>query len=167
MQRSIAEESSFTTKDLALNHIVNDWIDIEDVENEQILVSDYQNSTIRINVFPPQPHSFEYGFRYTANCVPIIKTNQIAKNGIVHVIERVMTPVKDNLMELIRQRSDMAVLRTVLEKTDLAALLEKETKHFTLFAPTDSAFEKLSPQLRRIIKNGSGCAMSKFCSSYF
>lgn len=154
----------FSSKDLALNHIIDDWIDIDDIENEQILQTQYENLTIRMNIYPRPPNddSYEYMYRYTANCAPIVKVNQVAENGIVHMIDRVLSPVTKNLMDLVRDRSDMAVLRTVLEKTNLAELLEKETKHFTLFAPNDKAFSKLTEQLRKTMKNGNECAMSKF-----
>lgn len=156
--------SGFTSKDLALNHIVDDWIDIHDIENEQILQTQYENLTIRMNIFPrpPNDESYEYMYRYTANCAPLVKVNQMADNGIVHMVDRVLAPVTKNLMELVRGRGDMAVLRTVLEKTNLAEMLEKETKHFTLFAPNDKAFGKLNSHLRNTIKNGNECAMSKF-----
>ncbi len=155
--------SGFTAKDLALNHIVDDWIDIQDIENEQILQTQYENLTIRMNIYPRPPNddSYPYMYRYTANCAPITKVNQMAENGVVHMVDRVLGPVTKNLMELVRSRSDMAVLRTVLEKTDLAELLEKDTKHFTLFAPNDKAFGKLSEHLRKTMKSGNECAMSK------
>lgn len=155
--------SDLTNKDLILNHIIDDWINIEDIENEQILVSEYDNRTIRMNIFPAPPNdlNYEYAYRYTANCAPLIKVNQMATNGIVHIVDGVLTPVTQNLMDIIRERSDMAVLKTVLEKTDLAKLLESDAKHFTLFAPTDMAFNKLDPQLRRTIKDANGCALSK------
>lgn len=145
-----------------------EWINIEDIENEQILVSEYNNSTIRLNIFPQPPSSDsddegnEYGFRYTANCAPLIKANQEAENGVVHVIDRVLTPVTKTIMEILRERNDMAVMQTVLEKTDLAKQLANSDKQFTLLAPTDKAFEKLDPHVRRTIKEGKGCALSKW-----
>lgn len=159
--------SDVSNKDLILNHIINDWINIEDIENEQILVSEYDNRTIRMNIFPAPPNDkeYEYAYRYTANCAPLVKVNQMATNGIVHLVDGVLTPVTQNLMEIVRERNDMAVLRTVLEKTDLAKMLESDAKHFTLFAPTDMAFNKLDPQLRRTIKEANGCALSEYLFS--
>lgn len=161
-----AIDTGITTKDLILNHIVPDRINIEDIENEQILVTEYKNATIRMNIFPRPPGKSrddddDYSYRYTANCAPLTKVNQEAENGIVHVIDRVLTPVTKTIMELLRERNDMAVLQTVLEKTDLAKELANADKQFTLFAPTDAAFGKLEPHLRRTIKEGKGCALSK------
>lgn len=165
-RRSPKDVSGVTTKDLIKSHIVDDVINIEDIENEQILVSKYANTTIRMNIFPKPPGSAsgedEYPYRYTANCAPITKPNQEAENGIVHVIDRVLTPVTKTIIELVKERSDMAVLQTVLEKTNLAKMLGDGEKQFTLFAPTDSAFEKLDPHLRKSIKEGKGCALSEY-----
>lgn len=165
-KRATKDISGVTTRDLIETHIVEDVINIEDVENEQIFVSKFANTTIRMNIFPKPPsgaHSDddEYPYRYTANCVPITKPNQQADNGIVHVLGGVMYPVTETIIDIVKKRSDMAVLQTVLEKTNLAKLLADNEKQFTLFAPTDSAFEKLEPHLRKSIKEGKGCALSK------
>lgn len=147
-----------------MNHIVPDVVTMEDVENEQLLVTKYENRTIRMNIFPRPPSARkddESSYLYTANCAPLSKVDQEAENGIVHVVDRVLMPVTKSLMALIREREDMAVLQTVLDKTDLAKQLENVDKQFTLFAPTDKAFEKLDPHVRRSIKEGKGCALSK------
>lgn len=162
--RRQTEASGVTTKSIIMSHIVPEIVNIEDVENEQLLVSAFENTTIRMNIFPRPPGSRKHSedpYQYTANCAPISKTDQEAENGIVHVIDRVLMPVSKSIMELIRERSDMAVLQTVLDKTDLAKQLENADKHFTLFAPTDKAFDKLDPHVRRTIKEGKGCALSK------
>lgn len=172
--RRASDASVITTKSIILNHIVPELINIEDIDNEQLLVTEYENTTIRMNIFPRPPSRHlsnddeddEFGYRYTANCAPLIKVNQEADNGIVHVIGRVLTPVTKNIMELLRERDDMAVLQTVLEKTDLAQQLSNANKQFTLFAPSDKAFEKLDPHLRRTIKDGKGCALSMLFDTY-
>lgn len=163
--RRQAEASGITTKSIIMAHIVPDLISIQDIENEQLLVTAYENTTIRMNIFPRPPgsrKSEDSPYRYTANCAPLSKVDQEAENGIVHVVDRVLMPVTKSLMELVRERSDMAVLQTVLDKTDLAKQLENTDKQFTLFAPNDKAFEKLDPNVRRTIKEGKGCALSEY-----
>jgi transforming growth factor-beta-induced protein len=154
-------------KELLLNHIVKNLVDVEEIDNEQILTTEDSSHTIRLNVFPKirnrRQEGEEDGYRYlyTANCVPIMKANQRTINGIVHKTRGVLKPVTQNLMDLIRSRSDMSVLRTVLEKTQMDKKLD-EGKDFTIFAPTDAAFEKLDAQFKRKIKEGGSCAESKF-----
>lgn len=182
------EVSSIATKDLILNHIVKGrWVNIEDIDNEEILKTEYNGSTIRMNVFPKlmfprrrpdikriddesnEDDSFPY--LYTANCVPVVKANKLASNGVVHMLNGVLMPVTRNLMEIIRSREDMTILKTILEKTKMDKMLDgsndeeagkRVERQFTMFAPTDKAFEKLDPQLKRKLKEGSACAMSKY-----
>lgn len=177
-RRQNQNSDNFTMKNVILNHIVKGFVNIEDIDNEQILNSEYDNFTIRMNVFPKiranrREEDDGYRYLYTANCVPIVKPNKFAKNGIVHKIQNVLTPVKQNVMEIIRAREDMTILRTVLEKTKMDKILDGTTeeddesktpvaKQFSIFAPTDSAFEKLDPQLKRKLKEGAACAESKF-----
>jgi transforming growth factor-beta-induced protein len=169
--------NSLTMKDVLRNHIVRGMINIEDIDNEQILNTEYENSTIRMNVFPKirsiNREDDGYHYLYTANCVPIIKPNMFATNAIVHKIPSVLMPVTQNVMEIIRAREDMTILRTVLEKTKMDKMLEgleleedddtksSAPKQFSIFAPTDSAFEKIDPQLKRKIKEGAACAESE------
>jgi len=174
--------SSYSMKDVLLNHMVKGWINIEDIDNEQTFETQYDNTTIRMNVFPKiysnrrQDDGENYRYLYTANCVPIIKINKFATNGVVHMVKNVLMPVKQYIMEFIRSREDMTVLRTVLEKTKMDKVLEgldsedddeeaskkNVAKQFSIFAPTDRAFEKLDPQLKRKLKEGAACAESKW-----
>jgi len=75
----------------------------------------------------------------------------------VHSLGGVLKPVTMNVMDIIRQRGDMSIMRTVLEKTKLSEMLEGD-KPITIFVPTDNAFDKLEPHLRRALKEGKGCA---------
>lgn len=162
--------SSEISQDLTRNHIVNDWINIEDIENDQLLVSDFENRTIRMNIFPRSPnqgHSSSWSsYRYTANCAPIVKVNEISENAIIHVVDRMLMPVTKTLLELVEARSDLAVFRQLLRSTKLDEMLQQENnKYLTLFAPTDKAFEKMDPNVLQMLKDGGGCALSE-CLSY-
>ncbi|XP_058455791.1 transforming growth factor-beta-induced protein ig-h3 isoform X2 [Malaya genurostris] len=154
--------SGMTARDLVLAHAVNGSYHIEDVSNEQLLKTELANTNIRINIFPrgPSDNSFEHPYRYTANCAPLVKLNRVAEKGIVHVADRVLLPVRNNIMQIIRSRDDMTVLRTILEKTGLDKKLEEvgDDKHYTFFAPNDDAFLKLDKDIRRKLKAGNGCA---------
>lgn len=167
-QRKLPESSSMTSKQVILSHIVEDWINIEDIQNEQLLQTAYENTTIRMNIFPRPLSMATYSnpYRYTANCAPIVKVNQMGENGIVHVISKVLTPVTKSIEELINSRSDMTTLRSILEKTDLMDYIRNE-KTITLFAPTDEAFNKLEPNIRKSLKDGNGCALSKYLYGKF
>lgn len=157
-----ADISGMTARDLILAHAVNGSYHIEDVSNEQLLKTELEGTNIRVNIFPrgPSDKGSDHPYRYTANCAPLLKLNHVAEKGIVHVVDRVLLPVRRNIMQIIRARDDMTVLRTILEKTGLSKMLEEvgDDKHFTVFAPNDDAFLKLDKDIRRKLKAGSGCA---------
>ncbi|XP_055541846.1 periostin isoform X1 [Wyeomyia smithii] len=154
--------SGMTARDLILAHAVNGSYHIEDVSNEQLLKTELPNTNIRINIFPrgPSERNAEHPYRYTANCAPLVKLNREAEKGIVHVADRVLLPVRNSIMQIIRARDDMTVLRTILEGTGLDKTLEEagDDKHYTFFAPNDDAFLKLDTDIRRKLKAGNGCA---------
>lgn len=159
-------DNSAAMKDLLLNHVVKGLFDIEEIDNEDILQTQYENHTIRLNVFPKirnRRGNDDFRYLYTANCIPIMKANMRSTNGIVHKTSQVLKPVSRSLMDIIRNRDDMTVLRTVLEKTEMDKKLDGSVggKDFTIFAPNDAAFEKLDAQFKRKIKEGGACAESK------
>uniref|UniRef100_A0A182SG59 Fasciclin n=1 Tax=Anopheles maculatus TaxID=74869 RepID=A0A182SG59_9DIPT len=161
--------ASMTARDMILAHTVNGSYYIEDVSNEQLLKTDLPGANIRINIYPRGPMSAardqsyaEHPYRYTANCAPLLKLNRVADRGIVHVVERVLVPARNTLMDIIEARDDMTLMRTFLEMTGLDKMLREQgdDKHFTIFAPNDDAFLKLDKDIRRKLKAGNGCAMN-------
>jgi uncharacterized surface protein with fasciclin (FAS1) repeats len=69
-----------------------------------------------------------------------------ADNGVIHVIDAVIVPPSKNLVEIVVGTPDLsllkdAVLRASTGKTDVAKVLSGAGP-FTVFAPTNAAFEK-------------------------
>jgi transforming growth factor-beta-induced protein len=64
----------------------------------------------------------------------------------------VLTPVKYSLKELVQRDPRLSTMAQVLEGVDLS-----ESGHYTLLAPTDDAFARLSPSVRDKILRGHGC----------
>lgn len=54
----------------------------------------------------------------TVNCARLIKPDQHATNGIVHVVDRVITAVSNNINTLIDIDEDLETLRVREEETD-------------------------------------------------
>ncbi|XP_058118165.1 periostin [Anopheles ziemanni] len=159
--------ASMTARDVILAHTVNGSYHIEDVSNEQLLKTDLPGANIRINIYPRRPtatkrqqHSDELPYRYTANCAPLVTVNRLTDHGIVHVVDRVLVPARNTLMDIVEARDDMTLLRTFLEMTGLDKQLREKEGTFTLFAPNDDAFLKLDKDIRRKLKAGNGCAMN-------
>lgn len=142
-------------------HIVDGEVSLYDLKNDQLLKTQEPEQSIRINTFEVPLALGGEPYRFTANCIPIEKHDKLSEQGLIHTLDGVMRPVTKNVMDLIRERPDMSIMRTVLENTKLNELLEGK-KPVTIFVPTDDAFEKLDPQLRRALKEGKGCGASKY-----
>ncbi|AFL83533.1 secreted/surface protein with fasciclin-like repeats [Belliella baltica DSM 15883] len=84
----------------------------------------------------------------------VTSTNLNADNGIVHVIDYVISSPQQSLSELIlefatAESPQFTYLYAALEKSGLAASLNRGFEdNVTLFAPTDEAFEALFIDLR-------------------
>lgn len=72
-------------------------------------------------------------------------------NGVIHVIDAVLTPPADedeqaptlNIVETAVANGSFTTLVTALQATGLDATLADESTEYTVFAPTDAAFEVL------------------------
>nr|XP_056703905.1 periostin [Euleptes europaea] len=116
------------------NHMVNKRLLTKDLRNGLTVVSMYNDQTLHINHYPNGV--------VTVNCARIIHGNQIATNGVVHVIDRVLTPVGNTIQDVIEAEDDLSSLRAAAIASGVMDTLGKPG-HYTLFAPTNDAFAKL------------------------
>ena len=58
---------------------------------------------------------------FTANCRKITKVDNLATNGVVHVIDSMLTPVGDTLSNLISKNPELSVLKTGMFSSSLQA----------------------------------------------
>ncbi|XP_058489683.1 periostin, osteoblast specific factor b isoform X1 [Solea solea] len=115
-------------------HMVNKRLLTKDLKNGLKVTSMYNDLNLLIN-------HYSNGV-VTVNCARIIHGNQVATNGVVHVIDRVISAVGNTIQNVIEVDDDLSILGDVAMA---AGMLDKlgEPGHYTLFAPTNSAFEKL------------------------
>lgn len=116
----------------------------------------------------------------TVNCARIIHGNQVATNGVVHVIDRVISGVGNTIKDVLDVNDELSsfsvrrqtgLLKDIRAFDELTLKKRKQPKnalitlvllqaaalasgmmdklgrpgHYTLFAPTNDAFNKLSP----------------------
>ncbi|XP_008424527.1 periostin, osteoblast specific factor b isoform X1 [Poecilia reticulata] len=115
-------------------HMVNKRLLTKDLKNGLKLTSMYNDLGLYVN-------HYSNGV-VTVNCARIIYGNQIATNGVVHVIDRVITSVGSTIQDYIEVEEDLTTLADVAQT---AGLLEKlgQPGFYTLFAPTNNAFDKI------------------------
>ncbi|XP_072254758.1 periostin [Pyxicephalus adspersus] len=115
-------------------HMLDRRMLTKDLKNGMTLTSMFNNQPLQIN-------HYTNGI-VTVNCARIIHGNQIATNGVVHVIDRVVTAVGNTIEDFIDAEDELSSLRAAAIASDLMGKLGKPGQ-YTLFAPTDEAFAKL------------------------
>uniref|UniRef100_A0A4W6FR20 Periostin n=1 Tax=Lates calcarifer TaxID=8187 RepID=A0A4W6FR20_LATCA len=123
-------------------HMVNRRILTKDMKNGMTETSMYNDLGLYINHYP--------NGIVTVNCARIIHGNQVATNGVVHVIDRVISAVGNtikNVLDVSDELSSFTLASGMMDKLD-------QPGHYTLFAPTNEAFDKLNAgYLERIMGN--------------
>uniref|UniRef100_A0A8C3A2I7 Transforming growth factor-beta-induced protein ig-h3 n=1 Tax=Cyclopterus lumpus TaxID=8103 RepID=A0A8C3A2I7_CYCLU len=124
-------------------HMVSRRLTSEELRHGSSFASMYQDFHVHI-------HHYSNGI-VTVNCARLIKPDQHATNGIVHVVDRVITAVSNNVHMLIDVDDDLETLRTAMAAAGLTTMLETDGQ-YTIFAPTNDAFEKIPQEtLNRIL----------------
>ncbi|KAM9456548.1 periostin [Clarias gariepinus] len=127
-------------------HMVNKRYLTKDMKNDMILQSMYNKQGLHIN-------HYSNGV-VTVNCARIIHANQVSTNGVVHVIDRVISAAENSIRDAIQSNEELSILNDAMSVD--SSVLESLSKsgHYTLFAPTNIAFEKLeSGVLDRILND--------------
>ncbi|KAK7120509.1 hypothetical protein R3I94_020497 [Phoxinus phoxinus] len=126
-------------------HMVNKRLLTKDLKNDMTLKSMYNKQGLYIN-------HYSNGV-VTVNCARIIHGNQVATNGVVHVIDRVISAISQTIKDVIEKNDELTTLNTVAVNSGLENQLG-EPGHYTLFAPTNEAFDKLdSDVLKRLMSD--------------
>ncbi|TDH14705.1 hypothetical protein EPR50_G00022830 [Perca flavescens] len=119
-------------------HMANKRLLTKDLKNGMTVTSMYNDLGLQIN-------HYSNGV-VTVNCARIIYGNQVSTNGVVHVIDRVISAVGNTIQDVIEVDDDLTTLNDVAQTT---GFLEKlgQPGHYTLFAPTNEAFESLGSEV--------------------
>ncbi|XP_076468128.1 transforming growth factor-beta-induced protein ig-h3-like [Babylonia areolata] len=116
----------------------------------QQFVTLYQGNKIRVN-------KYAYGVA-TVNCARIIRPDEKATNGVIHVIDKVVKPlqVEGNLAEKIFADSRYSQFQMALFVSEMVNLLRQQGSGYTVLAPTNQAFSQLpSDLLDRILTDAT------------
>ncbi|XP_070773156.1 periostin-like isoform X3 [Enoplosus armatus] len=117
-------------------HMVNRRLLTKDMKNDMTVTSMYSDLGLYIN-------HYSNGI-VTVNCARIIHGNQVATNGVVHVIDRVITAVGNNIKDVLDVTDELSSFNAAALASGMMDKLD-QPGHYTLFAPTNEAFDRLSP----------------------
>ncbi|XP_047472767.1 transforming growth factor-beta-induced protein ig-h3-like [Penaeus chinensis] len=124
-------------KNVLLYHVVSGRVASSSLRDGMV-VDSVQGGPLRINV---------RGNGVTVNDVAVTQADITARNGIVHVIDQVLMPPEDvgNLAEVLTSEGFSQLVDLVVT----AGLADTVSNGgpFTIFAPTNEAFQALDPEL--------------------
>ncbi|XP_038596358.1 transforming growth factor-beta-induced protein ig-h3 [Tachyglossus aculeatus] len=124
-------------------HMVDRRVLTDELKHGTTLSSMYQNADIQI-------HHYPNGI-VTVNCARLLKADHHATNGVVHLIDKVISTTTNSIQHIIEIEDTFETLRAAVAASGLNTLLEGDGQ-FTLLAPTNEAFEKIPKEtLNRIL----------------
>jgi len=124
---------------ILLYHVINDFVAAEDVTTgyfNTLSIANNNYVSVKIDVSTSGV--------FLNNSSEVVLTDVVATNGVIHVIDKVILP--NNVVDIAINNSDFSILVDAVVKAELAETLSGEGS-FTIFAPTNSAFETLFNEL--------------------
>uniref|UniRef100_A0A1W7R9F7 Transforming growth factor-beta-induced protein ig-h3 n=1 Tax=Hadrurus spadix TaxID=141984 RepID=A0A1W7R9F7_9SCOR len=142
---------------VASGHLVDGYLRSGDLANNQLLSSENEETKIRINIY-----SGFSGRILTANCARLIKADNYATNGVVHLVETMLPMPSKTVADIISSNPQLSILKGLLSQANLVQTLRDANGNFTLFAPTDAAFKngKIDELLLKKLQDGKACVSS-------
>ena len=142
-------------KEVLLGHLVPSLLPTSSMNDEGKVATMAANgsSIIRLTVYNTFPQKV-----LMANCARVTSSDHMARDGLVHMVDKVLLPATKNVVDLMHSELKTGSFLKALSQVDgLLKELEGEGQ-FTVFAPTDKAMEELEPALKLMLDQGTDCA---------
>ncbi|XP_061659167.1 periostin-like isoform X4 [Syngnathoides biaculeatus] len=117
-------------------HMLDSRLLTKDMKDGMTVTSMYDDMGLHIN-------HYSNGV-VTVNCARIVHANQVATNGVVHVIDRVIGAVTNTLKGVLDVEDELSSFSAAALASGVMDKLDRPG-HYTLFAPTNAAFDRLGP----------------------
>ncbi|XP_033738333.1 transforming growth factor-beta-induced protein ig-h3-like isoform X3 [Pecten maximus] len=152
VSESMIEKLTSKVAGVMLGHLSTDIIPTSSMHDEQLIETQSPfYSKIRINFYDNTGSKV-----MLANCQRVTSSDNIASNGVIHVVDQVLTPVTESIIDIISKDPNLSYLKTALGQTALSSSL-REDGQFTIYAPTDAAFRQLERGVLHRLLNQSTC----------
>jgi len=147
--RAAEEDPEATLTDILLYHVINGHYSASDVAERDFLPT-LEGARVEFNVEDDQI--------VVNDIANFIETEVEASNGVVYVIDTVLLPPVNALAtseagdpsltirEVLENDGRFETLLSALQAAGLSQMLDNPNEDFTLFAPTDEAFNELSDE---------------------
>ncbi|XP_054273993.1 transforming growth factor-beta-induced protein ig-h3-like [Macrosteles quadrilineatus] len=141
--------SSLSASDVAMAHMTDGLMDVDDFTNEMVLNSLYNETPLRVNIYPGREDAV-----ITVNCARLRSSDNYATHARVHTLDRVLQPVTQTVTDVLSQ-PQFSQFKQFLQQQGLWERLENSTA-VTVFAPNNEAWNKLGG-LKDKYSRGEAC----------
>ncbi|XP_059149379.1 transforming growth factor-beta-induced protein ig-h3-like [Physella acuta] len=143
-----------------LSHMITGMVRSSAMDDEQVIITgNPEGSTIRVNHFT-RPEKL-----MTVNCVPLVTRDHMATNGVIHTVAKVLKPVTESLLEIVKSKPELNTLRKILALANYIPKLEQDGQ-LTILAPTDDAFERMNSRLKDRLLSGDITCIEKVLQNH-
>jgi len=137
-------------REVLLYHVVDQTLLSTDLSSKPLTTLNGQSVTVNTDNYDGYDDGFDLrGISWIDqqhDRADIVIGNVQARNGVVHVIDRVLIPLFDSIVQIATSFDDYDILVELVVAADLVDTLTNDGP-FTVFAPRNSAFEKLFAEL--------------------
>ncbi|XP_034248308.1 transforming growth factor-beta-induced protein ig-h3-like [Thrips palmi] len=113
---------------------------------DQLLPSRLRGSSLRVNKYSSKIE--------TVNCATIVRKDQEASNGVVHIVDTLLDPERSTYSDLstaVVQDGRFRQLSRLMQRSELFNAMRSHNQAYTLLAPNDEAFQKMpAARLQRL-----------------
>lgn len=151
VSRPLTELLVADLQNLLLGHLSFDTLTTSKINDEQLVETGSPfKSKIRINFYGNSEKLM------TANCRKVKSRDNIATNGVIHVVEGLLEPVTKSILDIISKNPQLSYLKTALGRSGLGQIF-REDGQFSFFAPTDNAFRQIDQRVLNRLLNSEKC----------
>jgi len=138
-------------RDMLLGHVSHKIFNINDVSNDEMIATK-AGTNIRMSVYNTYPKK-----TVLANCAIVTSKDHHTETSTIHVVDRIIKPATKTLGEILEEDSQFQTFVSLLDESDLESL-RSSNGSFTVFAPSESAFQDLDELWKAKLAVGQACS---------
>jgi len=139
-------------KDFLMYHVTSPKTCKCDMENNKVLKTNLRSEKVRINTYgSPLDFLAQEPKIMTVQCAKITSLDNEICGGLIHTVDKVLTPPIGNLIDLIKLDDRHKTWLELIQKAELEDEINNSEVPMTMLAPTEGAFLNMDEELKKEI----------------
>jgi len=135
-------------------HVTEGKVNLKSLFNNMVVPSTVPDSKIRVNVYAKN-NNFNDA-TYTAQCARIVSQPIDVCGGSVYFVDKVLRQPQQSILDVLKESPDHKIFSKVIARANLESQFKDNAGPFTVLAPTDEAFKKLTAEEMEALEKGDG-----------